>query len=58
MKAFKVVYPGFKRDRDGRFTEIKVVLAEVREFIGRKMSVTDKPHEEIREHKRKHYLTF
>ena len=58
MKAIKVVYPGFKRDRDGKLTESKLVLVESREFIGWKMTAPDKPHEEIRERGRKNYIAF
>lgn len=43
----KIIYPGVKRDRDGKFTESKLILVEPAEFIGRKMPVSDKPRDEF-----------
>ena len=34
MKTIAVTYPGSKRDRDGKFTEVKLDLVAEDEFIG------------------------
>ena len=67
MKNIAVTYPGSKRDRDGKFTEVKLDLVAEDEFIGVNFILRNKPSREPPEHKprretperKKHsYITF
>lgn len=47
-----MIYPSVKKDSYGNFTEDKLNLVDRDHFIGRQISVTNKPHEEIQPSKK------
>ncbi len=51
MKTIAVTYPGSKRDRDGKFTEVKLDLVAEDEFIGVNFISRNKPRREQLERK-------
>lgn len=63
MKTIAVTYPGSKRDRDGKFTEVKLDLVAEDEFIGVNFISRNKPPrrelpERRPEGKKRSYITF
>lgn len=67
MKTIAVTYPGSKRDRDGKFTEVKLDLVAEDEFIGvnfilrnkspRREQLERKPERKL-EGKKRSYIMF
>ncbi len=58
MKEIPMIYPGLKKDYEGKLTERKLALVEWNEFIGRKMRKSGNRREEPHKRARKNYITF
>ena len=53
----KIIYPGVKRNSDGKLVESKLILVEPKEFIGQK-NRTSESRAEIRRRGQNTYIKF
>ena len=53
----KIIYPGVKRNSDGKLTESKLILVDPKELIGRK-NRTAESRAQIHERGRHNYIKF